>query len=361
MQPTPQSISDILELARWAPSGDNTQPWRFEVVDSHQLRIHVHDTRDHCVYDLDGHASEIAWGALLETIRIAATAAGFRAECERRAESGPNPPVFDVFFRPEAGVEPDPLWQHITARSVQRRPLSTRPLSADEKKSLEDAAAPFSLVWHEGFSNRWAIARMLFASAKIRLISREAYQVHKSIIAWNSRYSETKVPDQAIGLDPVTLKLMAWVMRRWERVEFFNAFLMGTFAPRVQLDLIPALACAAHFRLVTPRLPTMMDDYIAAGRSLQRVWLTVSRLGLKMQPEMTPLIFARYSREGRPFTQNPHAIQLAEQISQRLDDLWAEQVPGTLFFARVGHGAAPNARSLRMSVAALLKRGRKSA
>ena len=23
----------ILDLARWAPSGDNTQPWRFEIVD----------------------------------------------------------------------------------------------------------------------------------------------------------------------------------------------------------------------------------------------------------------------------------------------------------------------------------------
>lgn len=27
-------IRQILELARWAPSGDNTQCWRFELVDA---------------------------------------------------------------------------------------------------------------------------------------------------------------------------------------------------------------------------------------------------------------------------------------------------------------------------------------
>lgn len=355
MQPLPQSIADILELARWAPSGDNTQPWRFEVIDSHHVRVYAYDTRDHCVYDLDGHASQMAWGALLETMRIAATAAGWSMVCERSSASPENQAEFDVFFQPETGIKPDPLWLHIPARSVQRRPLSAQPLTTAEKIALEAAAAPFALVWHEGLSGRWAIARLLFTSAKIRLISPEAYQVHKSIIDWNRRYSEDKVPDQAIGLDPVTLKLMAWVMRRWERVEFFNAYLMGTLAPRLQLDLIPALACAAHFRLVAGQLPTVADDYIAAGRSLQRVWLTATRLGLMMQPEMTPLIFTRYAREHRTFTENRQALGLASWLRSQLDALWGAQAPASLFLGRIGRGPAPTARSLRKSLASLLQ------
>lgn len=39
----------ILELARWAPSGDNTQPWRFEIVSDDHIAIHGSDTRDWCV------------------------------------------------------------------------------------------------------------------------------------------------------------------------------------------------------------------------------------------------------------------------------------------------------------------------
>jgi len=68
-----ETLLKILDLARWAPSGDNTQPWRFEIVSDKHLAIHGNDTRDWCVYDFNGHASHMAHGALLETLRIAAT------------------------------------------------------------------------------------------------------------------------------------------------------------------------------------------------------------------------------------------------------------------------------------------------
>lgn len=77
-------IVKILDLARWAPSGDNTQPWRFEIVADHHVAVHGHDTRDWCLYDLDGHASHMAHGALLETIRVAATAFGLESSWELR-------------------------------------------------------------------------------------------------------------------------------------------------------------------------------------------------------------------------------------------------------------------------------------
>ena len=80
----PGAAEQILDLARWAPSGDNTQPWRFEIIDEHHLIVHAFDTRDHCVYDLDGRPSQIALGALLETIAIAASVHGLRAEFRRR-------------------------------------------------------------------------------------------------------------------------------------------------------------------------------------------------------------------------------------------------------------------------------------
>ncbi|MFC6668970.1 hypothetical protein ACFQDL_01750 [Marinobacterium aestuariivivens] len=44
-------------------------------------------------------------------------------------------------------------------------------------------------------------------------------------------------------------------MQSWERVAFMNRYLAGTLAPRLQLDLIPGLRCAAHFAIVAPRPP----------------------------------------------------------------------------------------------------------
>jgi nitroreductase len=57
-------VETILEIARWAPSGDNTQPWRFEILDDRRFVVHGFDTRDWCLYDIDGRPSQIALGAL---------------------------------------------------------------------------------------------------------------------------------------------------------------------------------------------------------------------------------------------------------------------------------------------------------
>ena len=50
-----------------------TQPWQFEIVTDHHVAVHGYDTREWCVYDFEGWASQLAHGILLETLRIAAT------------------------------------------------------------------------------------------------------------------------------------------------------------------------------------------------------------------------------------------------------------------------------------------------
>ena len=80
-------VLEVLDLARWAPSGDNSQPWRFEIVADDRVGMHAFDTRRHCVYDLEGHASQLSVGAMLETI------ASPRGHADRRESSaGPRPP-----------------------------------------------------------------------------------------------------------------------------------------------------------------------------------------------------------------------------------------------------------------------------
>jgi hypothetical protein len=73
--------------------------------------------------------------------------------------------------------------------------------------------------------------------------------VHREIIEWDARYSEDRVPDQALGADPLSLRSMRWVMASWDRVQLMNRWFGGTLAPRLQLDLLPGLFCAAHFAL----------------------------------------------------------------------------------------------------------------
>jgi hypothetical protein len=350
MHATSSAVADILEHARWAPSGDNTQPWRFEIVDEQRLLVHAFDTRAHCVYDLDGHPSQIAHGALLETLAIAASAHGLRAEITRIPESSDSQPDYLVNLIADDGVSPDPLLAQISRRSVQRRPMSTAPLAASHKQILQDTVGDaYTVHWFERGAQRWQFARLMFDNAKLRLTMPEAYNVHRDIIEWNARFSENKVPDQALGLDTMTLKLMHWVMHSWGRVRFFNTWLAGHLTPRLEMDLLPGVLCAAHFALVTRQAPRGLDDYVAAGRAVQRFWLTASQLGLQLQPELTPLIFGRYVREGTPFSRLPGAVETATRLNQRLAKLVSDvPVDQIVFMGRIGHGKAAHSRSLRL-------------
>ena len=356
---TPRNtLERILDLARWAPSGDNTQPWRFEILGEDRFLVHGSDTRDWCVYDLDGRASQIAIGALLENIHIAATADGLKAAFTVRDDAPETAPIIEVVLSKDTQhpqPEPAPLLPFIKSRVTQRRPFSSRPLRKMDREQLEAAVGPgYRLVWVEGKGAKRKMARLLFKNAHIRLTMPEAYEVHKRIIQWDSRFSIDRIPDQAIGLDPVNIKSMRWAMESWKRVVFLNRFLAGTLMPRILLDLLPGLKCAAHFVIVAETEPNSLQDFVAGGRAMQRFWLTATRLGLQFQPETTPLIFSRYARQGRRFTQNAPAIRNAERLQANLESLVGQDsVISSIFMGRVGYGRYPVSRSVRYSLSEL--------
>lgn len=349
-------LEQILDLARWAPSGDNTQPWRFEVTGLRQVVVHGFDTRTHSVYDLDGHPSQLSLGGLLESMALAASIHGLRMQARRRPGMPDTLPTFEVDFIVQQGLERDPLAAVIRQRSVQRRRLSTRQLRASEKAVLEDCLPPgYRVMWLEGFKSRLASARLMFNNAELRLTMPEAHLVHRNVIEWGARFSEDRMPDQALGVDPVTAKLMRWIMQSWRRVNFFNTWLGGTLAPRLQMDLLPGLYCAAHFVLVADTQPSSIDDYVAAGRAMQRFWLTATQLGLQLQPELTPVIFARYVREGRVFSGADGMLDLARELAGQYHALLGSQASEqAVFLGRIGAGKSAHARSMRRPLAALI-------
>ena len=353
------TLSHILDLARWAPSGDNTQPWRFEIVDDHLIRVYGSDTRDHILYDYDGHPSHISHGALLETMRIAASGFGMTTNWTISSEGEHRNPVYDVSLAQDPALPRDPLFDCIETRTVQRRPMKTTPLIGTQRQALIDAAGEgFSVQLFESWGERMRVAGLLWDSAKIRLTCPEAYPVHRDIIEWRARYSKDRIPEQALGVDPATARLMEWVMQSWERVAFFNRYLLGTVAPRIQLDLLPALCCAAHLLMCPRRPPTQLADWVQLGIAVQRIWLTATNVGLHLQPQMTPVIFRWYARTGRHFSTEPTLFEQALKLSgdfEKIANAMAKDDFG--FFARVGVSELPRSRSTRLDLVALMKAG----
>jgi hypothetical protein len=120
--------------------------------------------------------------------------------------------------------------------------------------------------------------------------------------------------------------------------------------PRLQLDWNPGLKCAAHFLIVADEKADSVADFLAAGRALQRFWLTSTSLSLQFQPEMTPLIFSQYVENGTAFTQDQKAQQNAKRLREHLQFLVGGEanLSRGVFMGRVGYGPAPVSRSTRL-------------
>lgn len=338
----------ILDLARWAPSGDNTQPWAFELVGDDRIVVHGHDTRDWCLYDFDGHASHMAHGALLESIRIAATGFGLSAQWQLRDGGECRNPVFDVTFL-ECADGLDGLFPYLETRVVQRRPMSMAPMTGSQFEALKAAVGDeFELQLFESFSDRLRVASLLWRSAYVRLTCPEAFSVHREIIEWGARYSADRIPEEAVGVDPMTAKLMKWAMNSWRRVEFLNRYLLGTIPPRIQLDVIPGVACAGHILMRSSKPVVSISDYVAVGVRMQRLWLAATSQGLHLQPEMTPVIFRWYARAGRSMSALQDIDRANALVAEHFERLaGAGPRDAFAFFCRIGRSQVPGARSVR--------------
>ena len=305
-----------------------------------------------CTTSTDGRAT-LAHGMLLETIAIAATKWGCATRIDLPDDDAATPLRYRVVLEVAPPVTKDPLASAIIERTVQRRSMWPRILAPGQRASLEKAAHPLRIRWFDSWRERAQIAALCTRNARIRLTIPEAYAVHRSVIAWNSTTSEDRLPDASLGASSWLLAMMRSAMVSWDRLERLNRW-TGTLLPRLALDFFPGLACSAQLAIMAAREPAALADRITAGRAIQRLWLTATLLGLQMQPQYTPLLFARYARERRPFTTVATARAAASGIARDLDDMLGEDSAGAVWLARIGPTRRVRGRSLRLPLSKLI-------
>jgi len=355
---TSTPIETVLRHGRWAPSGDNAQPWRFSFLDAHRAIIDFKAGDHGDIYDFRDHEpTTLSTGMLIETLSIAARHLGWTL-CWNLGDRS----EIQVRLKPAVPVPLDPLYPFISVRSVNRRAYRRRALRPHEMVALAAALEPGLIVtWHASSRMRRDIARLGAAATAIRLRTPEAYEVHRRVLDWSARDSPTGIPADAVGVDRMTLRLMRWTLRRWGRVRFVNSVL-GTGAIAAQLDWWPGWCSAAYFtiRSVDPAPPGegRTATLLRAGQAMQRFWLTATRLGLAMQPAYATLIFAQYGADRTEFTTDPALLRRAQELAKGFEAT-LNLVPGdVLFLGRIGEPVPgrDRGRSVRRSLEQLTTR-----
>lgn len=130
-------IEDCIRFATLAPSGHNTQPWRFHIGDE-RIEIRPDFARRTPVVDPDDHHLFVSLGCAAENLALASGALG-------RPGALSFDPAGDgaVVFAMGDGVPSDPaLVEAIPRRQSTRAPYDGRPISAGDLRLLAAAAVP---------------------------------------------------------------------------------------------------------------------------------------------------------------------------------------------------------------------------
>ncbi len=345
-------IEKLLDKARWAPSGDNEQAWRVKMIAEDACEVTTGYLLD-TIFHLNRHSDHIALGCFLENMHTAAGALGFDIVVDKvdPPQLG-KAPVYRVVVSKSQNPKVDPLARFIEHRMVNRFTYAMTPLKDTEKKNIEaQMPSGYKILWFED-KQKMDFASLIFKSAALRYLIPEMFDVHSKIVDWEHDLSPDRIPSKALGMPTLFLPIMRWFLGKPQRMEAYNRLMLGHYMTALKLELLPNIMCSAGIAIVTDKTPTTPEDWIAAGRAIQRFWLALTSQGLSHQPSYTPMLFSKYLDEGKVLSTMPHVKEKAMDIKEDLSTLLGSDSirKNLVWMGRVGFAKPKTSRSIRLSL-----------
>jgi molybdopterin/thiamine biosynthesis adenylyltransferase len=353
---TPAGAADPIEIivdaARWAPSGGNIQPWRFE-ADANQIRMYLVPERT-TTMDVRHRGSYVAIGAALFNARVAAASLKNLGECQLFPEGSPSHHVATLMVGESTDYEIAPLEPRMRARVTNRQMGDTGPIDSEVVKLLAQG------VERETARLRLAVSRdriekmaeLLAESDRIRFL---LPTLHQEMVG------ELRIPGQHSldeGLDVRTLELsppemaVLELLRRPDVMEHLGEWRAGQgLGARTRAMVGSSSALAV---VTVPRSDPAW--YVRGGAAVERLWLTAELHGLAVQPVSPVFLYAVDEKDFMCLGGERHVDTLFD-LSQRFNEFWdLDDGENAALLLRLSHAPPPSTRSARLPLSELLSR-----
>lgn len=330
---TAERLDELARAANAAPSADNRHVFRL-AVDGEALCML--DTA--ALHEPPAHRrllGLISVGAAVENLVLRGARLGLTLQPQLLAAAGPGSPLvrFGVSAMPPP-VATDPMEAAIEQRHSNRQVRFRGPALAREQRELlgaRCAAVPgASLAWlDEPVQRRAALALLRRAEAerfRNRTLHRELFEAIRFDVGWGAS-SDRGLPPGALGLPPPE-RLGFGLLRHWRLQRLGNLFglhqLVGLRAADLPCRLAP------HLVAITTA-GNGQQEAVAAGRTLQRIWLAATALGLSCQ------VFAAAGLYAQEI-----ATDVVPHLRSQLRQGWESLCPGRVVWMTMRLGfAAP--------------------
>ena len=270
VQPTADAtaaLTEAADVAGYAPSIHNTQPWRWR-VDHRQLELYADAARQLAVTDPIGRLMTVSCGAALHHARVALAAHGWRIDVHRL----PAPTHPELLARLSAvGHTPAThdaaaALRTIRKRRTDRRPVSDTPVPAADvdaiRRAVEAEGAWLHTLRHHD------VLELATAADRAQTLEEFDPRWREELAYWASgdRTDGLGIPDAAIPRDPAR-----------------------TTVPGRDFGRTGSLAMpAGHDEAATYAILFGPDDdvrsWLRAGEALSAAWLTAVGRGVSLVP-----------------------------------------------------------------------------
>ncbi|MGD0977242.1 MAG: hypothetical protein ABR875_03045 [Minisyncoccia bacterium] len=340
-------IIKIIEAGIFAPSGDNSQPWRFE-VENNQIDIFNLPEKDNPVLNYRQRGSYIAHGCLIENILIASSNYGYAVKLKLFPKSG----LFDhiASLNLEKTIsQKDSLFEFIFSRCTNRKKYRSSKLEKDiyneliSIPSVMNLGNKYEIRLTDNDNSKKQIGK---AAASIEQVILEDEHLHHLLfhdIIWTEK-------DELLKKSGLYVKTMEFSPP--QRL----AFRLASFWPLMKFFKVlglPKLIVSEDSKLYSTGAVLgiiLMDghsdeNFINAGRIFQRVWLTATKNRLSLQP-VTALLFAaqRILTEGSGTFCQKHEIIIDKNYNE-FRKLFSVDSENIAIHFRIGYADQPSSHS----------------
>jgi len=341
--PMDKDVLHIITAGTMAPSGDNCQPWRFEVGPGF-IDLYMIAERDYSLGNWGQRPSYIAHGAVLENMTIAAAQRGFRLS-PKIMPSLESPDLVARMYLERAPNGTHPLYNAIWKRSTNRRPYENKALNAEQTEKIQTISVPGTkLVLVTDESRRQSLGRHIALFDRVLFEDRRMHSFFFSHVNWSDTQDEERGVGHSIKTFELTPPMKAGfsVFRHFPALKILNAIGLSAMIARKNAGVYSS--GAAMGAVLLPNRDTA--HYVSSGRLLQRVWLTSTALGLHLQPLTgIPLLMNRIA-DGDGTLSDGHAKLVSSAYGEICSTLNIED-GAVAFLFRIGHADPPSARTPR--------------
>lgn len=274
---------ELLDDARWAPSPHNVQSWLVRPLGENEAELLYDPVRTLPDTDPTGRFITVGLGIFVESVAIAAAARGLRLEVAYDgARVDPRASVPQPFARLSlvaAAVE-EPLGvELLRERRTSRLPHDGRPAPEGVLEQLRALAASHghALRW----SNDAALVAAVLALNEETLFHDMTDPVARREIGGWLRFSAAEAERRRDGFSPAALGFPGPLLRLFFHAHRLLALPVASDGVRRLYRRTMRGTCTIAWLQGPFEHP---PEWLATGRLLQRLWLTMTANGLQLHP-----------------------------------------------------------------------------